>query len=236
MLKTDAQFVQGEGSQKGFTIVELMIATTVFSVIMLMTSAVVVRFTGSFQRGVVQNTTQNAARSIIDSVTQTLQVAPVGTFKELQANGNTRGYCVDGMRYSYALGGQIGTDGVSHALVQDTGLGSACADPADGISRAQNVSGAISGKELLSPNMRLAGFNIKELPGGMLFYVDIKVAYGDKDLLCSQAIPSSCQPGAAVLDINGLSEEALSGLQCKGDIGSQYCGVSELSTTVQRRL
>lgn len=235
MLKTDAQFVQGEGSQRGFTIVELMIATMVFSVIMLISSAVVVRFTSNFQRGVVQNTTQNAARSIIDSVTQTLQVAPVGTFKVLEENSGARGYCIDGMRYSYALGGQIGTD-TSHALVQDTGLGNACADPSDGVSRAQNIASSASGKELLSPNMRLANFTIREHPNGQLFYVNIKLAYGDEDLLCSQAVAGSCQSGAAALNVNGLSAAELDGLQCRGDIGSQYCGVSELSTTVQRRL
>lgn len=259
MLKGFRASISIRGFQLGFTIVELMIATMVFSVIILISSAVVVRFTSNFQRSLVQNTTQNSARSVLDNVSQTLQVASAGSLKSLTPVGATseddrasEAYCIDGMRYSYILGRMVAEG--RHGLVHEVGLGSACASTAagGGATARDLFSGAISGKELLSPNMRLASFDVKELPGGMLYAIKIKVAYGEADLFCVSGDNSggakNCNSTNALeddstgvlLDPSGtakpLSKEELSRLQCKGHKGSQYCGVSELSTTIQRRL
>jgi prepilin-type N-terminal cleavage/methylation domain-containing protein len=57
----------------GFTIVELMISTLVFSVILLVVTFGIVHFTNSYYRGINGSTTQDTARTIVDSVTQAIQ-------------------------------------------------------------------------------------------------------------------------------------------------------------------
>ena len=54
--------------QKGFTTVELMIAISVFSVIILMTTVVITGIGNTFNRGINQARTQNSVRMIADSV------------------------------------------------------------------------------------------------------------------------------------------------------------------------
>jgi prepilin-type N-terminal cleavage/methylation domain-containing protein len=198
------------GNQKGFTIVELMIATSVFSVLLLVASATVVRFTNGFQKALAQNTTQNVTRSIVDTVSQSLQFG--GGMSELADNGSTKGYCVGSVNYSFLLGRRLGSEAgdVQHALVQLPGTGVDC-----GAGNAQNLtSGPVSGSEMLSDRMRLSKFNISK--AGNVFTVTVKVAYGDDDLLDDPTGPDS---------------------KCKDQqAGTQFCAVSELSTTVKARI
>jgi type II secretory pathway pseudopilin PulG len=210
----------------GFTIVELMISTIVFSVIMLLVAGAVVRFTANFQRGTTQTTTQNVARSVMDEVSQSLQFST--GYAELTPNG----YYVNPQQYSYALGKQIVSDG-NHALVSR---------PASSPGNPQDLSAGVSAdsKELLIPGMRLARFDIDQR--GMLFSITVRVVYGDADLLCVEGSTSGgaadCNSTDPMNDegVLALSKEDKGKLQCKAQKGSQYCAVSELSTTVQRRI
>lgn len=201
-------------------------ATIVFSVIMLLVAAAVVRFTASFQRGKTQTTTQNAARSIIDEVSQSLQFST--GYQKLALNGSSEGYYVNPQQYSYVLGKQIG-DGNSYALVARPAI-----SPAD---KPQDLSQGVStnSKELLSPGMRLARFEINEKRMNSVYEVTIRVAYGDDDLLCSPT-KGNCNNGVIMTAGDFSNPNYLKDLQCKGQKGSQYCAVSELSTTVQRRI
>lgn len=224
--------------QGGFTIVELMIATIVFSVIMLLAAGVVIRFTSNFQRGVTQTTTQNAARSIIDLVSQQLQfTGSTNGFGRLTANGTSKGYCILGVQYSYVLGRQLGnqTGQTRQALIEREGTGDGCG------GNAQDISGGSAvGKELLAQNMRILTFDIDtDTTDTDLYKMKIKLAYGDDDLFCvSDATtgPASCGSKESLTNVAGLDEASLAKLQCKNQTGSQFCAVSELSTTVQRRL
>lgn len=233
LMRRGQTVLKVNGSEKGFTIVELMIATMVFSAIMIIASATIVRFTSMFQRGLTETTTQNAARAIIDDVSSQLQTTSLNGFSLVQATNSTQGYCIQQVRYNYRLGQPIGTNGVPGGLVkQDQGLPEGCGPAAD-IASARPADG----QELLGQNMRLAKFSVNENADMSLFAVEVTVAYGDDDLLCSRFVTGSCQEGAAQLNPTQLSDpEVLSGLQCRGSAGSQYCAVTSLSTTVKRRL
>ncbi len=216
--------------QRGFTIVELMVATIVFSVIMLVAAGAVVRFTTNFQRSVTATNTQNTARSIIDSVSQTVQFAGGDVPTPLTAGGK-KGWCVGYTRYSYVLGkqltGEVSGTTTRYALVGDS-TGTGC------FGEAQDVSSAATpgGQELLGTNMRLSKFNITEKdPLTGLWEISVRVVYGDDDLLCTTAA-GNCN-NATVLTPSQLESPDL---QCKGEKGNQYCAISELTTTVQRRL
>lgn len=218
---------QQNRGQDGFTIVEMMIATLVFSVIMLVAAGTVVRFTNNFQRGMTASTTQNTARSIIDTVSQSLQL-----YGDDYSNmGN--GYCIGSTRYSYIRGRQLIEGGQRHVLVEEKeGLPIGCGGSA--LNLAGNPVNP-PGQELLAQDMRLAKFDIVPQGDG-LFRLTVKVVYGDTDLLCSPTHVGNCN-SETVLNAGQLSNSAvLDDLQCKGKKGSEYCAVSEITTTIQRRV
>lgn len=214
------------GDARGFTIIELVIATLVFSTVMLVVAGTIVRFTNNYQRGLVQNTTQNATRSIVESISQSLQFKRASTNTLSEINGS-KGYCIGTTRYSFVLGQQLLPDNPNrYALVQEEGRGSGCS-----AQYAQDLKGPgpIAGTELLGPNMRLAKFDVGGTENSNLYTVTARVVYGDDDLLCS--------PNANDCDKNEVSEHLdADDLTCKPTVGSQFCAVSELSTTVEPRL
>lgn len=211
---------------KGFTIIELMVATMVFSVVLLLITLGVIRFNQAYYRGLTQSSTQNAARSIMENIAQAIQfsgdqvTSPIGT----SGSGASVGFCIGNQRYSYLLGWQLVDGGVdvskhqtNHAAVMD--MSGNCS----GLN-AQNMQGSgVTGTELLSPKMRVAKLNVSPVAGSnRLYKIIIRVVYGDDDLLIS---PSGASPAAIAPDAT-----------CKGGAGSQFCAASELSTIVQKRI
>jgi prepilin-type N-terminal cleavage/methylation domain-containing protein len=155
-------------NEKGFTLVELSIASGIFAVILLLVAGVIIRFTNNFQRSLTESTTQNTARSVLDSVSQTIQFG--GSHFESSPPPNPA-YCVNGTRYSYKLGTQLNDPQTESVLKEEQGVGIGCRPDVD----------AVSSKELLGKNMRLSKFTITQL-NNKLFLVTVKIAYGDDDL------------------------------------------------------
>ena len=60
-------------NKQGFTILELLIATTVFSVVLLIVSAGIIYIGKVYYRTVTQNKAQEATRSIVEQVAQSIQ-------------------------------------------------------------------------------------------------------------------------------------------------------------------
>ena len=207
--------------QAGFTIVELMVATLVFSMVLLVITIGVLSFTNAYYRGVTQSSTQNTARLILENISQAIQFSGLQVTSPITGTGNTRGFCLGDQRYSFLLGYQL-VDGTpkanqsKHALMQD-----AYGDCSGASAQDLQSSGTLKGEELLSPHMRLAKLSVTPLANN-LYSVTIRVVYGDDDLLVS---PSGKTPAATAPDAT-----------CKGSAGAQFCAVSELSTVVQKRI
>jgi len=229
---------KSEGHSGGFTIIELLMATAVFSVILLVITAGIMLFTHDYYKGIIQANTQSVARNIINTFGQGIQFSPTtdisGTWPKIQDNGMgtgaIHGYCINGIRYGYVLGKQLnqGVSGyaASQVLVADTGL--PCSDSL--VAQMPNDA-----SELMGKHMRLAQFNVARITGSVDSYsIDVRVVYGDDDLLCSpNEVPRSCSTQAAM---GSLADYQTPDLQCKGNTGSQFCAVSELSTVVKKRL
>lgn len=195
--------------QEGFTIVELMIATLVFSIILLVITVGVIHFTNAYYKGVNSSTTQNTARSVIDAVSQAIEFGG-GYF----SSGPTT-YCIGNLQFDYVLGSELesapaGTQ-TKNALYQSPGNGSSCSALAGNLKTGVNVP---NGKELLGANMRISKFVITQLPNKQ-FSIDVRVAYGDDGLLRNPASTTAA---------------------CLDQSGSQFCAVSELTTIVQSRV
>jgi len=209
----------------GFTIVELMVSTAVFGTVMLIIAVGALRFTHDYYKGVVSSRTQEAARAIMSELTQSLQF---GTDVSATNNGGStilNGYCMGSVEYSAAMGyqvtptGSLGPHQAQHGLVKRIGV-SGCGT---GLPTDDVIAGPFdptTQRELLGPHMRVAALDITQLNTD-LYQIHLKIIYGDDDLL-NPAVT------AGTTDFSGEG--------CSGAAGSQWCAVSDLTTTVNKRI
>lgn len=218
----------------GFTLIELLVATSVFAVALMVVTAGILSFTRQYYKGVISSTTQNTARAIMSEVTQSIQFG--STIRPDLGGPGVKGFCVDNKLFSYATGKQV-TDNapvsaehqVYHALIRSQ-LTSGCSDSAAPITLPNTANLPTGERELLANHMRLAALEVKPIAAGSSLYsVHVRVVYGDDDLLCSIAA-ADCNVGSISTHLDATD------LSCKGSIGSQFCAVSDLTTTVQKRL
>lgn len=214
-------------NQTGFTIVELMIATLVFSIILIVITTGVMQFTKSYYQGINSTNTQNVTRSAIDKLSQAIQF----TGSNVQVGANV--VCIGDQKYSYRIGKKLSTtvtaDTAQQVLYQKP-MGATCT----------TTDFTAGGKELMGKNMRLAAFSVTNLaaPNNNLWSINMRVAYGDLDLLCSPSIapasPGGCKATSASL--TGAQAAAAPNMICRPTNGSQFCSVSALNTTVVKRM
>jgi prepilin-type N-terminal cleavage/methylation domain-containing protein len=209
-------FKSKNAGQKGFTIVELMIASAVFSAILLLLTMGLLAVGRTYYKGVVTSRTQQVSRAILEDVSDSIRFNGGTVAPSIVPNGLSRGVCVGGKRYSYELNKQL-NEGVAsqrHVLVVDD-LATCSAG-----STAQNMSSATpTGRELMSTRMRLSAFSVTQVGSGTdLWRITVRVASGEDDLLQDT-------DGDGVLDTCRTLRS-----------GSQFCAVSELSTVVQKRV
>jgi prepilin-type N-terminal cleavage/methylation domain-containing protein len=210
-------------SQKGFTIVELMIATSVFAVVLIICTIAMLQIGRTYYKGITSTRTQETAREIVDEVARAIQYGS-GRPETLTAGGNT-GYCIGNKRYSYDLDWQVADNPNTsqnqsrHALVVDdiacagsAALAVAPSPPANPITAAGVGENP---HELINTRMRLMRFTVQQVGAAdsNLYRIIVRVVSGDNDLLTSDHMNCSSQRA-----------------------GGQFCAVSELSTVVQKRV
>ena len=233
--------------QRGFTIIELMIATAVLSTILVTVSIIMISIGNLYYKGVNQARVQDDTRTIVDDVSQHLELSGLPPKPAAPDVNGTQAYCVGTTRYTYIIGVQVGTPPpnspggtppFNHVLWRDTIQSSAtclvarltAVDPSAG-SDAGGAN-AKDGNELIAPNSRLINFSIN--PMASPYSLQVGVAYGDDDLLCSASVPGSCATPTTMPTLNNFTNGSL---LCKGIVkGDQFCSTSSLSTTVVQRL
>jgi prepilin-type N-terminal cleavage/methylation domain-containing protein len=209
-------------SSAGFTILELMIATIIFSLILLVAAAGILRFSNDYYKGVTTTNTQTAARSAMSDIVQTIQfsqsVLPLPT-------GVTppTGYCIDDSLYSYVIGQAVSKVDQHDALVRKTGN---CTSATPSVGTPATLNAAVE-RELLGEHMRLGEFSIEQAGTPKAYRVSLTVIYGDdNDLFTNDA---GAQPPYA-----NVGDWAT--VKCRSGTGSRFCAVSHLTTIVQQRL
>lgn len=197
----------------GFTIVELLVALAVFSVVLVVITAAILQISRVYYKGVTETNVQATARSIIDTVSQAIQFSGGNVTDTVAVTpGTSYDFCINNQEYSYRPGYKLvdsapGMNETNHSLVVRTV--SSCSSPT-----GQNLSGAVTGRELLAPNMRLSKMVVKNI-GPNLYQVQVRVVYGSDDL---------------------LNSPTASNASCRGVSGRQFCAVSDLSTVVISRV
>jgi len=242
------KFGNKTGNNHGFTIIETMIATTIFGVVLLVLAAGIVQITRTYYKGIVESNTQGTARSIVTDISQAIQfgaASGVSNTTPSPSPGATYYFCAASQRFTYQIGYEVKSGLTSpigspdyqtaHSLVVDYDPG--CENP----PLPPNLNGSLastSTRDLIGPNMRLAVLSVTQ-PNAQqpdLFQVTVRVVYGDSDLLCSPNPPMSDPDVCNTNTIIPMTELSDPDLTCKGSAGSQFCAVSELSTTVETRL
>lgn len=207
-------------SQKGFTIVELMISTAIFSSILLIILTAVTQIGRMYFKGVTITKTQEATRSIVDRIAQEIQYSPSSSVpREITSTSNTkRAICVGRLRMIYVLD-QFNNGSTYGLWSDDEGIGSNVCDPASGPAALEALAVPTTGtnaKDLLPESMRIVNFRVVNATGN-LYTVTLRTVYGETELLDQTA--------------------GLPNTSCKGvTAGTQFCAVSELSVTVNKRL
>jgi prepilin-type N-terminal cleavage/methylation domain-containing protein len=225
--------------QAGFTLIELMVSTVVFSLVLLASTVALVQIGRLYYRGVTQARTQELARAITDEITQAVQFSAqdirppaypggVSTYgpnipaSNVGPDNDTFYFCVGSKRYSFALDRKLTAAPAvdkkekKHVLWVDAPA-TGCAESAIPITPADLTLDVPTGdgRELLADSMRITRL---EIVGGQngLWTVHVSVAYGDEELF---AISSDNRK------------------ICEGSrFGIEFCATSEISSTALRRV
>jgi prepilin-type N-terminal cleavage/methylation domain-containing protein len=204
-------------NQKGFTIVELMIATAVFAVVLLLCTYGLLEIGRMYYKGITSTRTQETTRRILDEAADAIKFSG-GTVERHEASG---WHCLGNKRFSFVRGRQLTT--TNHAVVSD--IVGTCSSGTNrlNIDSAAAVNAANAATEQLNTRMRLARFSVEEI-NDTTYRITVRVATGDDDLL-NDSLDANGNAGA-----DGVRDS------CRGGPGSQFCAVSELTTTVQKRV
>lgn len=221
--------------QRGFTLIELMVATSAFSVILIVCLAALLAIGRMYYKGSTEARVQEVVRSTVDNVTQAAQFSGA-EIVSVPAPGTTGlwAYCVGVTKYSYYRGMQLNPDLASPTSTQSNQGLVVSYDP----DRCYDSSGNFNPspdtnpQELLGEDMHLVDFYISETDG--LVDVRLKVAYGG-----DASIPNDIEGIFDYNDANGnnIREPGEELMRCKTNApGSEFCAFSQLSSKVFRKI
>jgi hypothetical protein len=211
----------------GFTVVELLIATAVFAMVLLIAQTSFVHIGNLFYRGISITNTQEVADHIFQDINGNFQNAgAIGGSQNSPAGGYDY-YCIGNTRYTYRINQQTDTSAVStrspsgnYGILKDrlAGAGNACNAPCDPPSG--NCTSGITVPfnnpvELLGDKMRVEQFSVAQsTTTSNLYNVAIVLAYGDSDNL-TYSDPAD-----------------FSTASCKAEAQNTFCAVSRVNTAV----
>jgi prepilin-type N-terminal cleavage/methylation domain-containing protein len=236
-------------NQNAFTIIELMIATAILSVILVIVTAMMIGIGNLYYKGTAQASIQDNVRTVTDEISQDLQLNGSSLMTGTNTNpASPISYCVGTTRYTAILGKQITTNSslgyyqTYHVLWRDSVTAGTCPN----ISYATFVNSpnpptnpsTDPGTELIAPNSMLTYFKITI--GASPFTITVGEAYGPPDLLCDSGTPGDCVNASNntqnVWSPNPPHNQNLDQILCKGFSGNQLCSTDYLQTTVTERL
>lgn len=195
----------------GFTIIELLLATAVFSAVILVALSGFLGVGRIFYKGITITQTDQTTSDILKRVTDDIHASDTFVSKTDASSG--RSYlCLGNIRYTFILHKQLVSPDFdsNFGLLRDRLPGnSGCGNPFD-----DPKVPLYQPTELLSTNMRLNTFDITKLAvPGSIFSIDINVASGD----------------SGSLDVDSATQIA----SCNSNLSrSQNCAVSHLKTTI----
>lgn len=222
-----------KNATEGFTIVELMIAISILSLILVMSTLALMGIGDYYTKGVNITNIQDDSRNITNELSSDIQFSSTTmttpAINPVSYNGTTvYASCFGDTRYSYA----IGFSNAEHSLWRDKMINVGNCYPlnltepipsCDGNSSCPNPV-VNSGSDLLANNIHLSKLSIQPLTAANDVYsINIALALGStRDLFQTNSF------GNPII-ING-------NYSCLPNIGEEYCAISSLATIVTRRI
>lgn len=250
-------------SEQGFTIVELMIALSVLSVLLIMSTVLLMQISKMYSKGVNMANIQNADRNIVNDISSALEFGDdYGTPGSSTANiGGTSvtiySRCFGTTRYSYIIGYQVvnNPDATQnppqsyHAMWKDTMANPGQCYPLDitkqnipvatidtnGVPTQTDASGkATTGQELVPIHSRLTALTLAQNSDGNGGHIyDITANLAYGD---NDLLCNSAVAGDCNSTVPSTQLLSPGAVLCKGSAGQEYCATSHLTTSVTRRL
>ncbi len=223
-------------NQKGFTIIELLIATTIFAVMLLVLSFSLIQISRQYIKSINAGKTQEAARSIVEDISQSIQfgsdaptiintamVPPIQTSTTSESGATAtvtaKYFCVGDVRYTFFESQAVGEKVFKKSTNPGQNIVLWKNKIAPGTCTAAAINTALSAsdtsRELMPNGMELELLQVEAAGTSGLYKVTVVVALA-----------------AGESDINGFGASAT----CKIRSGSQFCAVSRLTTYVTRKL
>jgi prepilin-type N-terminal cleavage/methylation domain-containing protein len=247
-------------SNRGFTIVELMIALSVLSIILVMATTLLIQIGRLYTKGVNAASLQNASRNLVANLSSTIQFngeapancidnTPVTTchgYSDVTDPTKTNpkdyngtriyAYCTGTTRYSYVLDRKLGHDQFSgvytpHVLWRDAMRSKDSCLPLDISSEAVKADDH-SVEAVNSPSQ---GY---EMLGNHMRLTRFKLVPQDpatKEVYDIQVWMAFGDGDLVNIDTSGNPATAGS-VTCNGGPGTQFCSTSKINTSVARRL
>lgn len=229
---------QQHKQQSGFTILELMIATVVVSVILLLVTTVMISLQDLYYKGVNQETVQNNVRNITNTVSQEIQDAtandgttvtspPITLPFSIKVNTVTHSVeaiCIGSARYMYIVGLPVGSgkNQVNEALWRDSYPPGNCQDVYNADGTLDNALNIITGTPpdggvaYIAPGTRLTDFEVNPpVFPDTNYSIRVSVAIGSDALLTANT---------------GFND------RCITATGDQFCATASLLTEVGQRV
>lgn len=224
---------------KGFTLVELMIATAVFSIIMMVCLAVFLQIGRMYYKGVTYAKAQETSRSILEDISQNIQYGSENPYVDCidgaGACGGRVWFCVGDKRYTLTRKKEL-VDSAPvasqslHVLQREAGYKggglSNCPSPANPLYPV-----SANATELVPRGVQISRFGIsKTFPtSNTTWDIGLRVVVGDS--VSSDVMEAYTPSVPTISDGTGPID-----VRCKAGPGTQFCAESELSTTVTKRL
>jgi len=210
-------------NKKGFTIVELLIAISVFSALLIIIVYAFLYGLNTFSKAQVVSKTQEVSRSIEQNIAQSFSLTAAGSYTSITPvtnnNGITSyGFCLGQYRYSYVLDKQL-TSSNNYGLLQDTFQDCSSSTSSVDLSAANLLATLNTPKQLLGNNMRISNFTIT--PSNPLnssatgYQLVMEIDYGN-----------NLKAGT-----NGYKYQCPS-----GNISSSFCAVAKIDTIIFQRI
>lgn len=242
--------------QQGFTIIELIIATAVLSVMLVLVTVLMINIGNLYYKGINQARVQDSVRNINDTIGGQLKLSDKVPSQAVSADGNTHAYCIGSKRFTYVLGVQVGHQALDasghptgstyqHVLWEDTNPSpgtcfiNAPSGPNPGTSSpvdlTQNpASSQPDGTEMIAPNSRLTAFCIGAftVPSSCSAPVNAPPAGSSKPTYMLTIAEAS---GDSDLLTNTSPLAQNYNTVCVGGKGDQFCATARLQTSIVPR-
>lgn len=205
--------------QAGFTIIELLIATTVFSLVLVVFLTAFLQISALFYKGVSMSQTQEAARNTMQSITDDIQF-----YKQPPRSTDfSKYFCIGIHRYSYFLGVQVVTGSSTKAGIYREDVGSSCFPP-----QAPNDVNLSTADQLLNSQMQVN--DLTPNCTGQICTVHLHIVYygNDKRAFVSNKSGYNNNLNSPTYDAYKAPDA-----QCTGsNVSSQFCAVADFTNTV----